>query len=287
MRSGRGLAGVLPLLVGGCSILFAPGDDLTGGGSQTTSSSGSPVADGGPQQDASTADAADAGPLALVCPAGALLCDDFERTEVRGAFETVRGAVTLSTQSAHSGTRSLAPTVKAGQPMPALATTFTAPSRTTASLWFRAPSPIPGEIKVRLADLLWGSDCNWMFTWQLSLSPDGLIDDVGTYDENQNPSCGPVAFDGSDLLPADQTFDGKWHHVTVTHDVSTAQRRSTVQVDERPPVTKLLKSVNETPGSQLRFSVGIPCVQTSSGCLDWELPDYGIFIDDVTVVPAQ
>jgi len=280
---------VLASALAGCTLLVSA-DGLSGGDRPVDAGSSADVdaaldghADATVGADAEPAD--DAQAPVLVCPQGALLCDDFERSSALGAFSNAKGEVTISSSHAHSPSRSLSAIVSQGQPAPTLETTVSGP-RVRLSFWFLAPSAPSVAYIIRLAHLLSGPVCDWDFTWQLSLTQSGLTTDIGTYDSAVNPTCGPVDLASRALLTSAETFDSKWHHVVVDHDVSAQTRRSTIRVDDGPSLVDTLTSKRPGPVDSVLFGIGIPCVQNGGGCFDWDQAgDYGVFIDDITVTP--
>ncbi|MBX3203886.1 MAG: hypothetical protein KF764_02395 [Labilithrix sp.] len=280
------LSAALAASLAGCSLLFGPSDDVWRGETSAEVDAAPVIAETDGGVDASTDGPSGNSAPPFTCPADALLCDDFERDDVLGSFERMGGNVTITTAQAHSGTRSLSAVLKRDVESPFLEKNLRPPPRITLSLWFYAASAPTPDYTIRLAHLLWGRACDWDFTWQLSLTRGGLRADVGTYDDDTNPGCGPVDFDSVTVLDAAATFVPKWHHVVVTNDVSVRPRRATIQVDDGPVSVLEMTSRRTRSPSSLGVAVGAPCVQTTGGCFGWDHADYGVFIDDVSIVPT-
>lgn len=228
--------------------------------------------------------------MAFVCPPNALVCDDFEYDTLgagpaRSLADTV-GLVSISKAQAHSPSRSLSALLRKQKPSPLVAKSLTnVPSRVTVSFWLYVPSPPPDpNINFRVADMLWGAACDWEFAWQLDINAQGLRAGVNSYNAAENPSCGPVDFGSRALLTATQLYVPTWHHITITNDVSQMIKESSVAVDSVPAASDTVKATKTSIPTDLRVSFGIPCIQTNSGCFEWDGADFTVFIDDVTII---
>ncbi len=287
-------------MLASCSLLYNPSsDELSGGQSSgsdaaSSSTSSSTSSSGG---DGSSADGSggptDASDAPFVCPPNALVCDDFEYDALgagpaRSLGDPV-GLVSISKAQAHSPSRSLSALLRGGKPSPLIAKSLTnVPSRITLSFWLYAPTPPPdANITFRVADLLWGAACDWEFAWQLDINAQGLRTSFNTYNAAEKPTCGPVDFGSRPLITATQLFVPAWHHITVTNDVGQQPiKKTSTAVDGVPAASDTVKATKTSIPTDLRVSVGIPCIQTTGGCFDWDGADFTVFIDDVTIVPT-
>jgi hypothetical protein len=281
----------LPLLLvslTGCTLLYWPSSgELVGEGDAGLPDAAD--ASVGPSADATTPDSGEAGTSALQCPPNAILCDDFERDTGMGPFQKAQGAVASSRARAHSPTRSLSATVTQGRDAPIVESILTMPPKVTVSFWFYAASPPSrGDRDLRIAQVLWGNDCDWDLSLTVFLrTGEGLRYEAAVYDVAQNASCGPVVNSVRLLLSPGDTFVPKWHHITFTMDVSSKTRRTNATADEiLLPSNDVISKRTTVPGSA-RVTVGVPCVNDGAGCFGWDGSDYEVLIDDVTVVPTD
>lgn len=267
------------LAVGACSLGFDA--DAFTRGSETTAL---PDAEADATPDAAAAaDASDASP-GFVCPAGALLCDDFERNQVTGAFDKAYGPVAIGS-TARGGTRGLSARVT-GEDMPYLAASFASPGRVHIALWFNVKLAPPAH-RVRLFHALFGPACDWDLVWQVSVSSEGLSVSTETYDEVVNPGCGSVSgFPRLPLTPS-EVFGTGWHRLDVTLDVRTRDRRADFRVDDGQLYTITVPSKRSAPPEDFEIGIGIPCVQTTGGCFAWDRDPYEVVFDDLVVEPVE
>lgn len=211
---------------------------------------------------------------ALTCAPNALMCDDFERSTVKGAFTVQSGSVSISSTRSHSPTRSLSAIARMNTSSPYL----------DAALRLPPPSR---DVNFRIAHLLWGKGCDWELSWTLYMNAsEGLRMDGSFYDEAVSPSCGPVGSDGKLLLSPAEIYVPVWHHLIATMDVSGKTRRVRTSIDGKVVPEIQVTSNRSTVPTDTHLAVGIPCVNQNSGCFDWNGSDYEVLIDDVTVVPA-
>jgi hypothetical protein len=278
-------------------VLYGPSIDEFASGAATTSNDGGSLLD---QQNGSSSSSsasssssggdasrlADGAPLPFSCPPNALICDDFERANVGGVFLKSNGPVTISAAQSHSPSRSLSAIVKNQTPMPYVESTIQGgPARVTASFWFYAAAA-PPAYRARIAHLWYGPGCDWDLTWQLALDNEGVKMSTETYNDDVNPSCGPVDGKGHNPLSQTQVYVPRWHHVTLKVDVTKQLRHVETQIDDLPPIIDDISSARSSVPTQLTLGVGILCVQTSGGCFEWDRADYPIFIDDVILAPT-
>lgn len=286
---GRRAVAIVGLLVGlaSCSLLYSTGDDLARGLTNASAVDEAGTSSTTPKPSTNGGDGGDAATSAPACPPNAIFCDDFEHDDLPGRFDTQTGQLVISSTFAHSGTRSLGARLSRNHDSPYLDVQIDKSAKVVVSLWFLAPTRLAVDYHVRLASVLWGPVCEWPFAWQLSLTQDGLISDDDTYAPG-NGSCGPADFHADSLLSPDEVYDAKWHHVVATQDTSTSKRTVTVQVDDKAPHSSSLVSSQNGAVTDLHLSVGLPCVQQTGGCFDWDQQnDYGVFIDDVSLTATQ
>ena len=269
--------------LGACTILYGPpaeefsrGDGgssrsagASGGGTSGTLPDGGPIGEGG----ASSGTASSGGMGApFVCPNAPLSCDDFEGPPT--VLKPTGNADGLAVvEGGHGSGKALAVTFKNGK-VAMYEAVFTDRPHVELSLWIRVDGPPPSgpEIHFRVASLLFGDACDWELSWQIWIDTNGLHQGADVYDAGKNPSCGPVKFTSKPIFTASELFDKKWHHILVDADASQRIRRTSVVADALPAVTEELDSERGKVPSSLQVDVGVPCVQETSGCSDWQGP---------------
>lgn len=268
---------VCAAFLGGCSLLV-PLDAVSGGadpdastGAQDSAADGPPLlADGAPSIDANKGDAGNA----LHCPAGAIICDDFERDDAEGTFWQNNDGIVLSTTNSFSPTRSLMPKVGVNDGRaPWLDKVFEGDSlplhiRVSFRIYAgKAPSSFREIFKIP-----YGAAYQWD-TVTYGLQPDGFGQGIQRYDGNPGPSGG----NSNTVVETARFYGTGWHHIVGEIDLRNGQKLMSTSFDEGAPDPMLFGGHDPSTGPAV-VTVGI-----SYRADDEALDDF--FIDDLVIEP--
>lgn len=231
------------VVLGACSLIstagLSGGADAPGDAASAAETSAKPN-EGGADAPPVAPDGAVHGPF--VCPAGALLCDDFERPQAAGNGWEVDGTFpSLSSQVALSPTRSLAVAL---------------PSNGQWNFIRRLVNPVPTRLRVsfglyagtaavdfyEIVKLAYGDNNNWE-TFTLALTPEGLHASTQYYDN----STSPTPRDAKTAMTAAALYGTGWHAVVISIDVRNNPRVASIAVDGAAGATVNLTSTRPAP----------------------------------------
>jgi hypothetical protein len=180
----------------------------------------------------------------FVCPANAILCDDFERDQPGGNVWQVDGTFpVLSNKQSLSPTKSFVIGVPSnGQWNHIRRRMDPVPPRVRLSFGLYASSPL-GDF-YEIVKLPYGAANNWE-TFTLALRSEGLI--AGTQYYDSSPS--PMSQDSKTAMSGGALYGTGWHAVDVDIDMRNNPRVITVTIDGTSTTTVNITSTRPTPTS--------------------------------------